>query len=61
MADQALVSGCDERVEQVAEALRSLGAEVVVVDDPARVAEVAAGLQPDGLACYVQLPVSIEV
>ena len=61
MADQALVSGSDERVEQVAEALRQLGAEVVVVDDPARVPEVVAGLQPDALACYVQLPVSIEV
>ncbi len=61
MADKALVSGCDERVEQVAEALRRLGSEVVVVDDPARVRSATEGLEPGSLATYVQLPISIEV
>ncbi len=61
MTERALVSGCDQRVEQVAAALRALGAEVTVADDPARVPEVAAQLEADTLACFVQLPVRVDV
>ncbi len=61
MTDRCLVSGCDDRVKPVAAALRALGGEVVAVDDPARVAEVVQTLEPGSLACFVQLPVSIEV
>lgn len=61
MAQQALVSGSDERVGQVAEALRAAGAEVVVSDVPSMLAEVLAGSAPGSLDCYVQLPVNVDV
>ena len=61
MPDKALVSGSDERVEHVADALRRLGAEVVVVHDPGDVPQIAAGLEPGSLAAYVQLPISVDV
>ncbi len=58
---KALVSGCDERVEEVAAALREAGADVVVSVDPARLREVAGAVPPRSLHCYVQLPVVVEV
>jgi hypothetical protein len=61
MASRALVSGSDERVEQVAQALRDAGADVVTVDDLGRLAEIAQGLEPGSLSCYVQLPVAVQV
>jgi hypothetical protein len=61
MGSKALVSGCDERAEQVAQALREGGADVSVVDDPARLQEIAARLEPGTLSCYVQLPVYVDV
>lgn len=60
MNSKALVSGCDERVGQVAEALRAEGADVVAVEDPSRLREVALALDPASLSCYVQLPVRVE-
>lgn len=61
MSGVAMVSGCDERVGQVAAALREGGAEVVEVDAPGRLAEIAAGLEPGSLSHYVQLPVNVDV
>lgn len=60
MSRRVLVSGGDERVREVADALRAAGAEVVAVDDLARLREAVDGL--DGrLQGYVQLPVSVPV
>lgn len=61
MDRKALVSGCDGRVAEVAEALRAGGAHVVEVDDPALLREAAAGLAGESLSCYVQLPVRVDV
>ena len=61
MSGKALVSGCDDRVEQVAAALGRGGAEVISVGDPAELLNVAAGLDPDSLSYYIQLPVSVDV
>lgn len=61
MGGKGLVSGCDDRVTQVAAALRDSGAEVVMVQDPAQLAETAAQLEPGSLSYYVQLPVTIDV
>ena len=61
MSAKALVSGCDDRVEQVAAALGRGGAEVISVGDPAELLNVAAGLDPDSLSYYIQLPVSVDV
>ena len=59
--DKVLVSGWDARVGQVSDALRALGAEVVVSDDPHRLRQVVAELPPKSLSAYVQLPVSVDV
>jgi hypothetical protein len=61
MSGKALVSGCDDRVEQVAAALGRGGAEVISVGAPAELLNVAAGLDPDSLSYYIQLPVSVDV
>lgn len=61
MGGKGLVSGCDDRVTQVAAALRDSGAEVVMVQDPAHLAQTAAELEPGSLSYYVQLPVTIDV
>ena len=61
MSAKALVSGCDDRVEQVAAALREGGVDVISVHDPTELLEVAAGLDPDSLSHYIQLPVSVDV
>ena len=61
MSDKVLVSGCDDRVEQVADALRKGGADVIPVDNPAQLSETAAALQPGSLSHYVQLPVNVDV
>ena len=55
-----LVSGCDERVAQVADAL-SAGGDVISIDDPARLRDIVAGLEPGSLSHYIQLPVNVEV
>lgn len=61
MGGMGLVSGCDDRVTQVADALRDRGVEVVVSRDPAQLAQTAAQLEPCSLSYYVQLPVTIDV
>lgn len=61
MGGKGLVSGCDERVAEVAEALRQRDAEVVVVQDPAKLEETAAQLPAGSLSYYVQLPVAVDV
>ena len=61
MSGKALVSGCDDRVAQVAAALREGGAEVVSVDDPAKLRAPPRTLKPGSLSHYVQLPVSVDV
>jgi hypothetical protein len=61
MTGKALVSGCDERVAQVVAALREGGADVIPVDDPARLRDVVADLEPGSLSHYVQLPVIVDV
>lgn len=54
-----LLSGSDQRVAAVADALRAAGAEVVAVDDPQRLAEVLSELPAGQLQGYVQLPVRL--
>lgn len=61
MTGKVLVSGCDERVTQVAAALREGDAEVVTIDDPTRLRDVVADLGPGSLSHYVQLPISVDV
>ena len=61
MTRTVLVSGSDSRVGEVADALRDAGAEVVAVDDLARLPEVLGGLADGSLHGYVQLPVSVPV
>jgi len=60
MSGAMLVSGCDERVAQVAAAL-SEGGNVIQIDDPARLRDIVAGLPPGSLSHYIQLPVNVEV
>ena len=55
-----LVSGCDERVALVADAL-SEGGDVIRVDDPPTLRDVVATLKPGSLSHYVQLPVNVQV
>ena len=61
MAGKALVSGCDERVGQVAEELRREGLDVVEVAEPSGLREAARGFAPGELSVYVQLPVNVDV
>ena len=61
MSGKALVTGCDDRVAQVAAALREGGADVIEVSDPSRLPETVAALEPSSLSYYVQLPISIDV
>ncbi len=61
MVRTVLVSGSDRRVEELAEAVRAAGAEVLAVHDPAQVAEAVAGLPAGGLHGYVQLPVTVPL
>jgi hypothetical protein len=60
MTRRVLVSGSDERVREVADALREAGADVVVVDLPA-LPGVVASLPAGSLQGYVQLPVSVPL
>jgi len=52
-----VVTGAAERVASVSEALREAGAEVIAVDDLARLDSTLAGIAPGSLDGYVQLPV----
>lgn len=61
MTRRVLVSGGDQRVREVAAALRDAGAEVVVVDDLAALPGVVSGLPAGSLHGYVQLPVSVPL
>jgi hypothetical protein len=61
MSGKALVSGTDERVAQVASALREGGVDVMSVQDPAQLREAVAALEPGSLSQYIQLPVSVDV
>lgn len=48
-------------MEELAEAVRAAGAEVLAVHDPGQVAEAVAGLPAGGLHGYVQLPVTVPL
>ncbi len=61
MGDRALVSGSPARVEDVAVALEQAGYSVVRAPEPGGVAGACAGLEPNSLACYVQLPKDTKV
>lgn len=61
MARTVLLSGSDARVGEVADALRAAGAEVLTAGDPGQLREVLAGVPEDGLAGYVQLPVTVQL
>jgi hypothetical protein len=61
VTQKVLVSGCDKRVEDLAEALRQAGAEVLAVDDPGRLAAAVEGLAPGSLQGYVQLPLTVQL
>jgi hypothetical protein len=54
-----LVSGAEEPVAAVSEALRDLGADVVAVDDLAKLEAALAGISPGTLDGYVQLPLHV--
>ena len=57
MVSTVVVTGAAERVAAVSEALREAGAEVIAVDDLARLDSTLAGIAPGSLDGYVQLPV----
>ena len=57
MVSTVVVTGAAERVASVSEALREAGAEVIAVDDLARLDSTLAGIAPGSLDGYVQLPV----
>lgn len=61
MTHKVLVSGSDQRVAELAEALRQAGAEVLAVDDPAALPAAAADLPAGSLQGYVQLPVTVPL
>jgi hypothetical protein len=54
-----MVSGAPERIRVVGPALEQVGFEVIGVDDPAVLPELCAGLGPEALDCYLQLPLEI--
>ena len=57
MVSTVVVTGAAERVAAVSDALRQAGAEVIAVDDLARLDSTLAGIAPGSLDGYVQLPV----
>ena len=57
MVSTVVVTGAAERVAAVSDALRQAGAEVIAVDDLARLDSALAGIAPGSLDGYVQLPV----
>jgi hypothetical protein len=61
MGDRALVTGSPARVEDVAAALEEAGYSVVRAPEPDGVAKACAGIEPNSLACYVQLPKDTKV
>jgi hypothetical protein len=61
MGERALVTGSAARVDDVAAALEDAGYSVVRVPEPGDVAEACAGIDPNSLACYVQLPKDTRV
>jgi len=54
-----VVTGAAEPVAAVSEALRHAGAEVIAVDDLAKLDATFAGISPGSLDGYVQLPVHV--
>jgi hypothetical protein len=61
MGERALVTGSAARVDDVAAALEAAGYSVVRVPEPGDVAEACAAIEPNSLACYVQLPKDTRV
>jgi hypothetical protein len=56
MGDTALVTGSPARVDDVAGAMEQAGLTVIRVPEPDDLAKACAGIEPESLACYVQLP-----
>src|SRR5438067_6899470 len=56
MGSTAMVSGAPQGLDAVSQALEQVGFEVKGVDDAARIPELCAGLGPEALDCYLQLP-----
>ena len=61
MGERALVTGAAARVDAVAAALEEAGYSVVRVAEPDDLAEACAGIEPNSLSCYVQLPKDTRV
>ena len=61
MGEMALVTGSATRVEEVSAALEEAGYKVLRVPEPNDVAEACSGMEPNSLACYVQLPKETRV
>ena len=59
MGSTAMVSGAPERIRVVGPALEQVGFEVIGVDEPAVLPDLCAGLGPEALDCYLQLPLEI--
>jgi hypothetical protein len=56
----ALVTGSPERVTAVGDALAEHDCDVIRVEDPARLAEICAGLGRASVDHYVQLPIDVS-
>ena len=61
MGEVALVTGSATRVEEVSAALEECGYKVLRVPEPNDVAAACSGIEPNSLACYVQLPKETKV
>ena len=61
MSEIALVTGSPNRVDDVGAALEQAGYSVIRVPEPADLGAACAGLDPNSVACYVQLPKDTKV
>jgi hypothetical protein len=61
MGENALVTGSEARVDDVAATLEEAGFSVMRVPEPADLAAACAGIDGASLACYVQLPKETKV
>jgi hypothetical protein len=61
VARKVLITGSDQRAEEIAQELRQADVEVLVVEDLALLPGVLQDLPPACLHGYVQLPVTVEL
>jgi hypothetical protein len=60
VAPTVLVTGSEQRVEEVGSALRAAGADVLSAPGLDRLDEAVKPLRPGSLDCYIQLPVTLR-